>query len=152
MKKISILLITLIMTLFISSCANTQYKYYGIGDEKRFIDKIYEYVDEEKHEYCLVDVRTLEEEYAQGHFFGFINYDIKNGTIEEFIYKMESMYSKNRAVFIIDSDGTYVDNLLKVLKDKGYKKIYVYEGGYSRLVAANNGDFSIVTGTDDCGC
>lgn len=151
MKKISILLIALLL-IMITSCVNTQYKYYGIGDEKRFIDKIYEYVDEEKHEYCLVDVRELEEEYAMGHFFGFTNYDIKNGSIEEFVYKMESMYSKNRAVFIIDSDGSYVDSLLKALKECNYKKIYVYEGGYSRLLAANNGDFSVVTGTDDCGC
>lgn len=150
MKKISLLLMVILIGLCLCGCQK-QYKTYSVGEERKFIDKIYEYIDKD-NDYCLIDVRNLDEEYAKGHFFGFINYDIKKGTLEEFKYKIESMYSKDFAIFIIDSDGTYVKSLQEVLKEVGYKKIYIYEGGYYKLSLENNDDFSIVTGKDDCGC
>lgn len=151
MKKSSIIILFFLMLLSLTSCQRN-YQSFAIGEENKFIDKIYDYIEKNEHNYVLVDVRQLDEEYAKGHFFGFINYDIENGSIGEFVYKIESMYSKDKAIFIIDKDGSYVNELMQALKNKKYKKIYIYEGGYSRLFDANNNDFTVVIGKDDCGC
>ncbi len=151
MKKISFLFIFILLTLTLTSCKKEEYKSFKIGEEKEFIDQIYEYIDNDK-EYCLIDVRDLETEYAKGHFKGFINYSIEKGNIEEFTYKIESMYSVEKAIFIVDKDGTKVTDLMNALKNNGYKKIYIYLGGYNLLEEKNNNDFVVVTGKDDCGC
>lgn len=151
MKKSSIILLVFLMLLSLSGCQK-KYQSYSVGEERKFIEKIYEYIEEDENNYCLIDVRSLDESYAKGHFFGFINYDITRGNINEFVYKIESMYSKDKAIFMIDEDGSYVQKLMEALKEVKYKKIYIYEGGYSRLLNANNDDFSVVTGKDDCGC
>lgn len=152
MKKISFVIILFICLLCLSSCKKSKYVTYNIGEEQKFFDQVYEFIDKENNNYCLVDVRELETSYASGHFRGFINYDIKNGSVDEFVYKMKSMYSLDKAIFIIDEDGTDVTTLMDALKDEGYKKIYIYLGGYQKLNEANNSDFVVVTGTDDCGC
>lgn len=152
MKKISIIIIFLLGLLLFASCNIKTYKTYEEDMAKEFIDEIYEYIDNGKANYCLIDVRDLNTSYANGHFKGFINYDIKNGTIDEFLYKIESMYSKDKTIFIIDEDGSNIEELMNKLKDKGYKKIHGYLGGYNRLEEENNNDFEVVTGTDDCGC
>lgn len=151
MKKISFLIFVSVLLLCITSCKKKVYRIYNVGEEKEFIDQIYKYIDNNE-EYCLIDVRDLETEYAIGHFKGFINYNIGKGSTEEFVYKVKSMYSKEKAIFIIDKDGSKVETLMEVLKEEGYPKIYVYLGGYSILEQNNNNDFIIVTGTDDCGC
>lgn len=151
MKKISFLLIIFIIIFSLTSCKKEEYKTFGIGKEKQFIDQIYEYIDNDK-EYCLIDLRDLETEYALGHFKGFINYSIEKGNTAEFVYKIKSMYSTNKTIFMIDKDGTKVEELMNALKDEGYPKIYIYLGGYEKLNESNNDDFVIVTGKDDCGC
>ena len=71
---------------------------------------------------------------------------------DEFVYKISSMYSKDKVIFMIDSDGSVVEILQQALKEEGYKKIYIYLGGYQKLLEKNDSDFVVVTGTDDCGC
>lgn len=151
MKKISFLLIISILLICLTSCKKEEYKKYSIGEEKEFINQIYDYIDNNK-EYCLIDVRDLETEYAEGHFKGFINYSIEKGSTNEFVYKIKSMYSKEKAIFIIDKDGSNVEELMNALKEEGYQKIYIYLGGYETLEKNNNDDFIVVTGKDDCGC
>ena len=150
MKKISLLILIFIsMFLFKKKKKKTNYI---VGEERAFIDKIYEYIEKKPKDYCLVDVRDLNEAYGMGHFRGFINYDIQNGNTDEFIYKIESMYSKDKTIFIIDEDGSYVETLQSVLNTRGYKKVIIYLGGYERLKDENKNDFEIVSGIDDCGC
>ena len=151
MKRISFLLIMLFILICLTSCKKEEYKKYNIGQEKEFINQIYDYIDNNK-EYCLIDVRDLETEYSTGHFKGFINYSIEKGNTSEFVYKIKSMYSKEKAIFIIDKDGSKVEELMAALKEEGYPKIYIYLGGYGNLEKNNNDDFIVVTGTDDCGC
>ena len=62
------------------------------------------------------------------------------------------MYSKDKTIFIIDEDGSYVETLQSVLNTRGYKKVIIYLGGYERLKDENKNDFEIVNGIDDCGC
>lgn len=151
MRKISFLLILSIILLSLTSCKKEEYKKYTTNEEKDFINQIYKYIDNNK-EYCLIDVRDLETEYALGHFKGFINYSIEKGSVDEFVYKIKTMYSKEKAIFIIDKDGSKVEELMDALKNEGYPKIYIYLGGYEKLEQNNNDDFIVVTGTDDCGC
>ncbi len=152
MKKISFLILILLMIFSLTSCKKTEYKSYNIGEEKAFIDKIYSYIDKGDNNYLLIDVRSLNTDYANGHFRGFINYDIANGNIDEFVYRITSMYSKEKSIFIIDKDGSHVKSLMNALKEKKYKRIYIYLGGYDKLNSANQSDFEIITGTNDCGC
>ncbi len=147
MKKINLVLCLFIILLFITSCNKTFKK----EKAEVFIDEIYKCIESGKP-YCLIDVRKLNEEYAIGHFKGFINYDIENGSVSEFVYKIESMYSKDKTLFIIDKDGSQVSILKDALKKAGYHKINIYLGGYDELLKANHGDFEIEVGIDNCGC
>lgn len=146
-KFIGILLI-MILSCSLMSCK----KIYKENEARAFIDEIYEYIDSNKGNYGLIDVRPLDESYALGHFKGFINYDIEEGTINEFIYKIESLYTKEKALFLIDEDGSKVIALKDVLKEHGYKKVYIFLGGYEKLALENQNDFIVVTGKEDCGC
>ena len=74
----------------------------------------------------MVDVRDLDNAFAKGHFRGFINYDIEKGNMDEFIYRIESMYSKDKTIFIIDEDGSWVQQLQQALKKAKYKKVIIY--------------------------
>lgn len=152
MKKISFLICTLFMLFTLVSCRKQIYKSYDIGEEELFINEIYKCIDDNKNNYCLIDVRDLNNEYGLGHFRGFINYDINKGSADEFVYKISSMYSKDKIIFMIDSDGSVVEILQQALKEEGYKKIYIYLGGYQKLLEKNDSDFVVVTGIDDCGC
>ena len=150
MKKINLIFVIVMMLLVISSCQKTTVD--QIGEERSFIDEIYKYIDSNKTNYCLVDVRDLDNAFAKGHFRGFINYDIEKGNMDEFIYRIESMYSKDKTIFIIDEDGSWVQQLQQALKKAKYKKVIIYLGGYQRLEKENQNDFEVVTGKDDCGC
>ena len=124
MKKYSLIFILVLMLIVVCGCSKI--KIYKVDEERTFIDEIYKHISKSKNDYFLVDARELNTKYASGHFRGFINYDIKNGTIDEFLYKIESLYAKNKTAFIIDEDGEYVEMLATSLKDAGYKKIYIY--------------------------
>ena len=148
MKKINYFILLLFCLLTLTSC--NKLKSYSASSGKDFIDEIYSYIDSEK-DYLLIDVRSIDE-YASGHFFGFTNYDIDKGSVDEFVYKISSMHSKKKAIFIVDKDGSNVESLGNALKDAGYKKVYIYLDGYTELSKNNENDFSIVTGTSDCEC
>ena len=149
MKKISLIIVTIFSIFLLSSCQKI--KTYPSDDARLFIDEIYQHISQSKGDYALIDVRYLED-YGNGHFKGVINYDIENGSEEEFLYKIESLYNKEKTLFLIDQDGQNVEALSLVLKKAGYKKIRIYLGGYENLVKVNQDDFQIVTGIDDCGC
>lgn len=151
MKKLSIIVIILFCLFMCTSCKKEEFKQYVENEARSFIDEIYSYIDKKK-DYCLIDARSLNEDFASGHFRGFINYDIESGSLDEFSYKIESMYAKDTVIFIIDKDGSNINDLMIKLKEVGYKKIHGYLGGYEKLLKENKNDFDIVTGTDDCGC
>ena len=66
MKKINLIFVIVMMLLVISSCQKTTV--YQIGEERSFIDEIYKYIDSNKKNYCLVDVRDLDNAFANHPF------------------------------------------------------------------------------------
>lgn len=156
MKKINKILIFLFLFLlmfFITSCSK-KIKTYESDNGIAFLEKIKEYSLKNEHDYVLIDVRDLDEEYAKGHFFGFTNYDLSKGNLDEFGNFVESMYNKEKTMFIIDRDGTFVESVSQKLKKIGYKKIYVYLGGYEKLNEYNVDEtyIRVVTGKEGCNC
>ena len=144
MKKINLTLIIFIL-LMLTSCKVKSYS------KEKYVDKIYHYhVLQEKDNVC-VDLRTLEE-YGKGHIKGFVNYNYQNGSNEEFIYYMTSMYDKNIYIFLIDEDGKNVVDASSILKKEGYKNIIIFEEGYDNLELYASKNLEIVEGIDDCNC
>lgn len=144
MKKINLTLIIFIL-LMLTSCKVKSYS------KEEYVDKIYHYhVLQEKDNVC-VDLRTLEE-YGKGHIKGFVNYNYKNGSNEEFISYMTSMYDKNIYIFLIDEDGKNVVDASSILKKEGYKNIIIFEKGYDNLELYASKNLEIVEGIDDCNC
>ena len=139
MKKINLIFVIVMMLLVISSCQKTTV--YQIGEERSFIDEIYKYIDSNKKNYCLVDVRDLDNAFAKGHFRGFINYDIEKGNMDEFIYRIESMYSKDKTIFIIDEDGSWVQQLQQALKKAKYKVVWKIISGKKNISIKKKGKY-----------
>lgn len=144
MKKINLTLIIFIL-LMLTSCKVKSYS------KEKYVDKIYHYhVLQEKDNVC-VDLRALEE-YGKGHIKGFVNYNYQNGSNEEFISYMTSMYDKNTYIFLIDEDGKNVVDASSILKKEGYKNIIIFEEGYDNLELYASKNLEIVEGIDDCNC
>lgn len=156
MKKISKIFICLFLFLilfFMTSCRKKISKY-ELNEGISFLEKIKEYALKNEHDYVLIDLRQLDEEYAMGHFFGFTNYDLTRGNLDEFGAFVSNMYNPEKTVFIIDKDGNTVEQASQKLKQIGYKNIHIYLGGYEKLNTYNENEnyFRIVTGKEDCNC
>ncbi len=143
----------LFIVITLSSCVK-KIQEYDSDEGTNFLEKIKEYAKRNEHDYVLIDLRNLEEEYAKGHFYGFTSYDLAQGSLDEFSNFVLSMYHKEKTIFIIDKDGSLVHSAASVLKKAGYKKIHIYLGGYSKLKEYNENEtyFREVFGKDGCNC
>lgn len=150
MKKL-ILIISLLLLITTTSCISKKIKTFEKDEAKAFLELANEYNTKMDHNYVLIDLRELNTKYKEGHFFGFINYDIKNGSLENLQNKLKN-HHYSKSIFLIDESGEDVEKVANFLKEIGYKKIYIYLGGYSQLVTVNDNYFTITTGTKDCDC
>lgn len=153
MNKIKIML-SIILILFVCGMTGCQKKVktYQATQGKAFFEKIYQYIENNEHNYVLLDTRNRDISYANGHFFGFMNYDIENGSLEELGHHLQSMHHKKKTIFIIDEDGQSVEKVAAHLVSIGYRQISVYLGGYNTLLSYNEQYFQVVTGLEDCDC
>ena len=78
----------------------------------------------------LVDVRTAKE-YQAGHIENAINYNI--GDKKVFLTQIETL-DKNKPVYLYCKIGGRSSRAAKILKEKGFIKIYDYAGGYNDWV------------------
>lgn len=148
MKKIKFLLVVTLLfsILILSSCKVKE------TSIEEYVELVYHYhVLMEKENVCI-DLRDLNTSYSEGHFKGFINYNYRNGSSEEFLIYINSMYSKNIYIFLIDENGEYVEEASKTLIKNGYKNIIICKDGYNKIVEHATEYLQVVTGTDDCGC
>jgi len=74
----------------------------------------------------LVDVRTPEE-YNAGHIDDAINFDLSNRSA--FLKQIETL-DKDQPVFVYCMIGSRSAYAAKILRSKGFTKIYDYSGGY----------------------
>lgn len=148
MKKIKFLLVVTLLfsILILSSCKVKE------TSIEEYVELVYHYhVLMEKENVCI-DLRDLNTSYSEGHFKGFINYNYGNGSPEEFLIYINSMYSKNIYIFLIDENGEYVEEASKTLIKNGYKNIIICKDGYNKIVEHATEYLQVVTGIDDCGC
>lgn len=145
MKKTNLLLVIILLLMFLTSCK------VKVCSKEKYVDMIYHYhVLQEKDNACI-DLRTLDE-YSKGHIKGFVNYNFKNGSKEEFVYYMKSMYDKKIYIFLLDDYGGYVQKAAEILKKEGFKKVVICEDGYSEIETYAKKYLQIVEGTEDCNC
>ena len=62
------------------------------------------------------------------------------------------MYNKKTTIFLLDSDGSLIEEVSSILQELEYKKIYIYTDGYESLIELAKNDIFIETGLDNCGC
>jgi rhodanese-related sulfurtransferase len=75
----------------------------------------------------LVDVRTPEE-FMEGHIKGFQNIDFMSDSFQEDIEKLD----KNKPVIVYCKSGNRSGKSCKIMKEKGFVKIYDLEGGIEK--------------------
>jgi len=75
----------------------------------------------------LVDVRTPEE-FEEGHIKGFQNIDFMSETFQEDIEKLD----KTQPVIVYCKSGNRSGKSCKIMKEKGFVKIYDLEGGIEK--------------------
>ena len=117
----------------------------------KYINEFYQYQIGKKEGYVAVDLRDTDI-YAEGHIKGFISYNYQNSTKEEFINYITGMYNKKTTIFLLDSDGSLIEEVSSILQELEYKKIYIYTDGYDSLIELAKDDIFIETGLDNCGC
>ncbi len=124
------------------------------SDANKYLDEYYLYLSDKKQDYVGIDLRSFNEEYVVGHLKGFVSYSLHENDKNSNSFQdwMMQNYDQNTTIFLIDSDGLFSYQEAKILKENGYKKIYVYNGGYDSLIKYNDGKIPIITGSDDCGC
>lgn len=151
-----VMLECVMLLLCVGGCASCskKIKTYEKTDGVAFLEEIQSLSKIVDHNYVLLDVRKLDEEYALGHFYGFTNYDLTKGNVDELVSYMKGMHHIEKHIFIIDRDGSLVQDASSSLKKAGYKKISIYLGGFETLKEYNTGEtyFKIVTGKEDCAC
>lgn len=100
------------------------------GQEIKVVDKnhIKTHVIGKKEQ--LIDVRTPKE-YEAGHIGNALNYNI--GDKNTFLEQIATL-DKNKPVYLYCKIGGRSGRAARLLKEKGFKKIYDYAGGYSDWV------------------
>lgn len=166
MKKISRLFLLLVFSIIILSFTSCKkVAVISEDDGKKYIDAYYEFLSDARQGFVAIDLRNLNEEYAEGHLKGFISYqyyktrnsvesdsEYESRMSENFRQWMKLNYSTSLTIFLIDSDGSIAKQEAIKLFNQNYKKIFVYENGYNSLIKYNNDVIDVVSGTDDCGC
>ena len=95
------------------------------------IDKTFLQENVIEKEVQLVDVRTSEE-YESGHIEGAVNYNIIDS--QRFLTQIENL-DKEEPVYLYCKMGERSDRAAKLLKEKGFTKIFDYSGGYNDWVS-----------------
>lgn len=79
----------------------------------------------------LIDVRTPME-YKLGYIGDAINFDINNQ--EQFLEQI-TLLDKEKPVYLYCKMGGRSNRAAELMKDKGFKKIYDYSGGYQDWIS-----------------
>ena len=149
MKRVYIILLLLFCLLSLSSCKNKGMDIYDNNNIDEFISLFYETINDEDVKYVACDFRT-KTEYETEHLRQFQNYDLQNGSFEEFLNWLTSNYSKKHQVYLFMNE-ILNDDQLNELK-KNYKCIKIYKGDYETLRVKGEEFFTFDSGPYDCGC
>ena len=93
-------------------------------------------------DYVLIDVRTPEE-YDLGHIPNSLNYDFYSESFQSKILAL----SKNESVILYCRTNNRSKKTAKILSEKGFKEIFVIEGGITEWVK-NGNDINYTTYSD----
>ena len=92
-----------------------------------------QFIDIRNTEYILVDVRTVEE-YDSGHIQDAINFDFYSESFQKQILSL----NKNSSVILYCRTENRSTKTANYLKENGYKKITVLDGGVTSWVKNGN--------------
>ena len=147
------ILLSLLICLLLITLTSCKSKVIATNKDNysKYINEFYQYQIGQKEGYVAVDLRDTNI-YAEGHIKGFISYNYQNSTKEEFINYITGMYNKKTTIFLLDSDGSLIEEVSSILQELEYKKIYIYTDGYESLIELAKNDIFIETGSDNCGC
>ena len=147
------ILLSLLICLLLITLTSCKSKVIATNKDNysKYINEFYQYQIGQKEGYVAVDLRDTNI-YAEGHIKGFISYNYQNSTKEEFINYITGMYNKKTTLFLLDSDGSLIEEVSSILQELEYKKIYIYTDGYDSLIELAKDDIFIETGLDNCGC
>lgn len=147
------ILLSLLICLLLITLTSCKSKVIATNKDNysKYINEFYQYQIGQKEGYVAVDLRDTNT-YAEGHIKGFISYNYQNSTKEEFINYITGMYNKKTTIFLLDSDGSLIEEVSSILQELEYKKIYIYTDGYESLIELAKNDIFIETGLDNCGC
>ena len=147
------ILLSLLICLLLITLTSCKSKVIATNKDNysKYINEFYQYQIGQKEGYVAVDLRDTNI-YAEGHIKGFISYNYQNSTKEEFINYITGMYNKKTTIFLLDSDGSLIEEVSSILQELEYKKIYIYTDGYESLIELAKNDIFIETGLDNCGC
>ena len=147
------ILLSLLICLLLITLTSCKSKVIATNKDNysKYINEFYQYQIGQKEGYVAVDLRDTNT-YAEGHIKGFISYNYQNLTKEEFINYITGMYNKKTTIFLLDSDGSLIEEVSSILQELEYKKIYIYTDGYESLIELAKNDIFIETGLDNCGC
>lgn len=147
------ILLSLLVCLLLITLTSCKSKVISTNKDNysKYINEFYQYQIGKKEGYVAVDLRDTDI-YAEGHIKGFISYNYQNSTKEEFINYITGMYNKKTTIFLLDSDGSLIEEVSNILQELEYKKIYIYTDGYESLIELAKSDIFIETGLDNCGC
>ena len=101
-----------------------------------------DFIEFQDSDYVLIDVRTPEE-YDFGHIPNALNYDFYSDTFQSKILNL----SKNESVILYCRTNNRSNKTAKILKEKGFKEIFVIEGGITEWVK-NGNDINYTTYSD----
>ena len=101
-----------------------------------------DFIEFQDSDYVLIDVRTPEE-YDLGHIPNALNYDFYSETFQTKILTL----SKNESVILYCRTKNRSNKTAKILREKGFKEIFVIEGGITEWVK-NGNDINYTTHSD----
>ncbi len=149
MKKIKLLLITLILFISLVGCMKPEINYYQENNVDEYLDILYDTINNEEIKYVASDLRT-KISYETEHIRQFQNYDLAVGSIDEFTTWLKSNYSKKHYVFIF-SEIELDESIIEFLEDN-YQKVYIYTGSYELLKEQAKTSFILESGEYNCAC
>lgn len=135
MKKISLIIIALLISFMMISCKNKPIKVSDFNEFENLFEGSIKY-----------DIRT-ESECEDGHIKGFVCMGDK--TAEELANNIDIVSKDNNQKIILIGDEQEVLKVFDILSKKGHKNMYYFDGGYQQYASLKGEDYSPETG---CGC
>ena len=127
--------IVVLSLIFIFSCEIINSPEINIISESDFVEI-------QDSDYTLIDVRT-QDEFDLGHIDGAINLDFYSETFQNDILSLP----KNETIVLYCRTNNRSSKTANILKENGFKKISVLEGGITDWVK-NGNDINYTTSTD----